>query len=286
MRAQHAHKEAALVALHKEESRLFGIAAKDKKGGQGVFMLNVQFNHAQPSVTNYPPASAKGSRYLGLGLFAMGEHKQRAAFVEGQSFTLSLRFRPKVKESDIASIQKAVEAFGLLGGLGARGQRRGFGSVSLKALNGADNLAQDVAQYKTKIQKLLEATGSLPEKAPFSVLHHQSQIALLAEGEAARNVHDKIGSAFKALRGQDGPYRGEQKIPFGLPLQGITEKRRASPLGFHIHRLQTSFVGVAILYEAEFHPDYPGIGFTIIKDWLADFAKLNNKGIFSANGRV
>lgn len=275
LRAQYTCMEAALIGLHAEEARLFGNAAKDKQGGQGVFMLNVQFNNAQQPIKNYPPESAAGSRYLGLGLFEMGEHKQRPAFVENLHFKLNIRFHPKAQESDMASIQKAVEAFGLLGGLGARGQRRGFGSISLKTLNGANSLPQDLNQYKTKIKTLLETTGDLPETAPFSALHRQSSIALLSEKKTACDTHNAIGHAFQSFRGQDGPYRGEQKIPLGLPLQGISEKRRASPLGFHVHKLQTGFAGIAILYEAKFHPDYPDIEFTIIKDWLADKEAIN-----------
>jgi CRISPR-associated protein Cmr1 len=272
-REQYSCEEAALMHLHAQEAYLFGSATKDKQGGQGVFSLKVKFKNAEQPINNYP--ANDGARYVGLGLFEMGEHKQRQAFAENQTFTLEVLFHPRAEDADIVSIKQAVEAFGLLGGLGARGQRRGFGSVSLKVLGGVSKLPSDLREYKEKLKNLLAATGNLPEEAPFSVLHRQSQIVLLAKGKTARNVHDKVGSVFKAFRGQDGPYRGKEKIPLGLPLQGVSQKRRASPLSFHIHKLSNGFVGIAILFEAEFHPDYPDVELTIIQTWLAGKEAIN-----------
>ena len=126
----------ALRELHKQEGRLFGMAANDKnkKAGQSLFMLEIR---AQPIKTDKLitgwPTGAFGSGYMGYGLTGTKDTPHRGGLPENQLFELNLWFKPEATDAEIQSIRESLEIFGLLGGLGSR-SRRGFGSIALENL--------------------------------------------------------------------------------------------------------------------------------------------------------
>lgn len=275
IRASKNSDNAALAVLHSREAQLFGLAAGEKTGGQGKFMLSTSFKPTRNIVTNWPPGRQTGSDYLGLGLFEMNEIQQRRAFEEGQTFDLTLRFRPRTTQNDILSVREALHAFGLLGGLGGRGQRRGFGSIAMTAINGTPTLPNDKDDYVKAIQGLISTIPAPDQTPPFSTIHASTRVVIVASGHQARSVHNDVGNIFKAFRGRAGPYRGHQKIPLGLPLQLISDDRRASPLCFHIHSLADAYIGIALFFDAEFHPKYTNTNYQIIENFMVDKEPIN-----------
>ncbi len=267
----------ALRWLHKEEARLFGLAARTgtngkQQGGQGVFLLRVtrQPQKLSPVVrggaagnTSGWPRNNTGSGYLGFGLFEAGSrekgnyHPPREDLQEDQDFALELCFRPRTDHDDLDSVRQALKVWGMLGGLGSR-SRRGFGSVTLTKLDGVDQLG-DAEIYRATLQTLVDDHRRVTELPPFTAFSRFARFCLLGEaGSNARQVHDTVGELYRQHRGQPSPLRGQVKIPFGLPLQGEDEtNRRASPLLFHIHALADGKAQASALFlSAHFHPRY------------------------------
>ena len=108
--------ESALVAMHAEESRLFGTAARktkdDEQLGQGCFLLTIDGNFDNKN--DLP--SSRGTKYLGYGLMGSNNEPPRGYLEDNQIFTVSLVFKHKADKSIIA----ALKTLGLLGGLGSR----------------------------------------------------------------------------------------------------------------------------------------------------------------------
>lgn len=257
----------ALRDLHKEEARLFGAAAKTEKGrvtrGQGCFLLEVIH---QPDlkrfVDNWPQAHTRNgvkskSGYLGLGLFQMNEHQQRQAIEEGAEFTLRLLFRPDTDKKDMEEIRKALVALGLFGGLGSR-SRRGFGSVALVNLDGKDSGSTlSIAEYKKDIGAFLSQILKSSDLPPFTAFSQQIKVGHGNAGNPARQVHSNAGSRYLNHRRGPGSLRGDAKRWFGLPLEGTStpDKRRSSPLFFHIHPIGKQFVCLNLFLPAKFLPE-------------------------------
>lgn len=149
--------KAALIALHKEEARIFGASAKEieedgkKKhsGGQGIFDFQV-LNNPQLSIKQHNAVAYSGLAYLcGQGL----NNRQYYAPLEN-AFELILDFKPHATvDRDIAQVTKAIKAFGLLGGLGSR-SRHGLGQVALTKLND-ENFTLSLERYKALVVELL-----------------------------------------------------------------------------------------------------------------------------------
>ncbi len=136
--------DSALKELHDEEARLFGSAANDKTGGQGVFLLSVR--HASISLENVKVVPFTGESYLsGLGL----KDRNRVVAKKENDFLIALRFRPSANlTKDIESVKEALRLFGLVGGLGSR-SRRGFGSVV--------GLVKDGKEWRLPTEKEVES---------------------------------------------------------------------------------------------------------------------------------
>jgi len=269
LRAEGNDVNAALRHLHEKERRLFGwmaVTAEENKqvkqiGGQGQFLLRVSRQPAMTIVKDWPKNSA-GSNYLGFGILESGNPEKdnyqphREGIKENTDFDLQLCFKPGCDESDIESIKQVLRVWGLVGGLGSR-SRRGFGSVMLTALDG-ENCLYDQAGYEVALRDLVKQGAAVPDFPPFTAFSAHADFGVLDIGKKARNVHDQAGQSYKEYRLQK---KNEEngKIPFGLPLQikGIDrEKRRASPLFFHIHQLQDdTFIAVVLYLPAEFHHD-------------------------------
>ena len=124
----------ALRSLHDQEARLFGIAASDHAGGQGVFLLQVC---DQGIVLADQPFNSLGNGQLyllgqGLATSKNGNSCLRNAIKENGHFTVKLMFRHTTSDPDMQSIRDAVLLFGLMGALGSRA-RHGLGSVAIDA---------------------------------------------------------------------------------------------------------------------------------------------------------
>jgi len=199
----------ALSALHNREAELFGLAASDKTGGQGVFLLTLKqaVKAADQGFQNMSGAQL----YLlgqGLGSFKDGNHTTRSALISG-TFSASLLFRPGARDEDHHSVAEALFAFGLLGGLGSRA-RHGMGSVSLTGWQGGEfSVPQTAADYGKAIKGLLShQPETLP---PFTAFSSQSRIDISAENDNPLTLLTTVGSELQMYRsfGQNGKVAGK-----------------------------------------------------------------------------
>ncbi|MEN9483366.1 MAG: hypothetical protein RJB37_1246 [Pseudomonadota bacterium] len=217
-------QNAALRQLHADESRLFGHAATDNGGGQGVFLMQVSDrtkSQEQPFGTGFDT----GILYLlgqglGKGSFKDGKHRtEREALTIGGSFDLRLLFRPGISQGDIASVVQAVQAFGLLGSLGSRA-RHGMGSVALTRLSseGLDlpdwSVPTTVAAYRSALTALLADARRAPGLPPLSAFSTESRLDLSMQRsgkDAAMKLLADLGREQQAYRsyGKDGKVNGK-----------------------------------------------------------------------------
>ena len=253
--------EASLVLLHDEEIRLFG--GSSEQGGQGCFLLSVSASPRPGQAIRDWPANNTGAGYLAFGIVESGSpakgnyQSHREAMKEGAAFRLRLVFRPRTCARDIESIRTAMNAWGLFGGLGSR-SRRGMGSVTQLG-------DQDALPSRTEYE--VDANAFLAERsgvgsAPYTAFSRDSRFRILCSGEDARTVLGNAGQRYKDFRGQASSLRGADKIPFGLPLQGVDDKsRRASPLLFHVHAVAGAQYVATVLYlpASVFHPEHPDV---------------------------
>jgi len=206
------NEKEALQALHQEESRLFGSAVTDGKGGQGIFLLSIQHGtlakEAKGKIHNkfkkYPAA-----RYLSYGLMgAFGANTaklERGCIQDQQNFTVLLKFR-KDAEEDILS---ALKVMGLIGGLGSRA-RKGLGSVALQSLKVSDdgktwkdiwNAPTTIAEYKNELlfllQDAVDQAGDIP---PFSAISSESDVSVLVLSSDSLKVMNTYGEAMMMYR--------------------------------------------------------------------------------------
>jgi len=227
VRAQQADDSTALKALHREEARLFGLAAKDDAagqpaGGQGVFMMHVRDHTARASDEPFGRAFDNGILYLlgqGLGSFGGGNHCTRSAIpahknATPSTFEVKLIFKPQTTLADQQGIAAALELFGLLGALGSRA-RHGFGSVQLTDLVGEGQAPWQAPQtqqaYKALILSLLPAnlTGHLP---PLSALSQHTRIDVSLDNQDHARLLAALGREQQAYRsyGSNGLVNGMQ----------------------------------------------------------------------------
>lgn len=208
IRANAANDAAALLALHREEARLFGIAAGADSGGQGLFLLRIKQNVKAEKQGFQGMTGAQ--LYLlgqGLGTFRGGNQTTRSALVSGE-FTASLLFRPGSTDADIASVARALFAFGLLGGLGSRA-RHGMGSVSLTQWQGVGlDVPKDAAAYREAIKGLLPAQPTpLP---PFTAFSSKTRLDISVSGNDPLKLLTVVGGEMQMYRsyGQNGKVAG------------------------------------------------------------------------------
>lgn len=300
IRAQASSDESALKALHAEEVQLFGGSAE--QGGQGKFLLSVgaenltckDMTHVHKNFKDHDAA-----RYLGYGLMeASPSNKKntqagqltRGCFDEDQRFTVKMLFRGHVE----TSIQEAVIAFGLLGGLGSRA-RHGMGSVSLESLSRDESEPIWVSPsnpegYIEAIRRLLSGKTTANALPPYSALSSKARIDVLMVGNSPYKILDAFGRGELMYRswGKGGMVLGAhsekrfqpdhdwskgtrprgfhpRRVVFGLPHnygQGASlevypeeHKRRASPMLFHVQAIgTTAFAGTSVLLPSTFLP--------------------------------
>lgn len=201
---------AALRLLHQREARLFGLAATDGHGGQGSFILRVSRQRLRSTAINsvHPDfARAAAARYLGYGLMeafasrvkgTQAGQLSRPCIDPNQEFSVHLRSRTHINPDLI----EALQAWGLLGGLGSR-SRHGMGSVALVKMEDGSGARLWQAptspeQYRERLNELL-ATLVLPNNPPpYTAFSARSRIDILVvgdEGDSAIEVMNQFADA-------------------------------------------------------------------------------------------
>ena len=212
VRAAHHSDDAALKALHHEESELFGSAAGDNKSsGQARFLLRVKSENFATS-HDIPGRSAEIEYLLGMGLYHFRNGMARDHVSPGTEFSLELAIKPQVTSAQKEQLLDTLKLFGLLGNLGSRA-RKGFGSVSLLSLKDGDAellLPANAEEYKAEIKRLLghSLVADLP---PFTAFSQHSRIQISAVEKDPLSLLKKHGSELGRYRGFGREVGGEHK---------------------------------------------------------------------------
>ena len=243
--------ESSLNEMHKDEARLFGLAAKLKNGrpigGQGCFLLSVSQGVLSTTSQNaihqgFKPknndrsnqggneSQLAAARYLGYGIVVpfttrdseTGQIQKRAGQLErgclneNQQFTVRLIFRDKVEPS----IESAVKVLGLFGGLGAR-SRHGMGSIALMSLkiNDRESWTAPASEsaYDNVVKELFSSScpiSSLTSEPPFTAFWDKSRVIRLLNKDNCYQALDSFGSAMLDYRSWGRSSKGN-KLPSG-----------------------------------------------------------------------
>lgn len=274
----------ALQRLHQQESGIFGSSAEHGTG-QAKFNLRVHYEKLPLAKANWPK-SGTGSGYLGMGLWESGNVAKgnvkaaREYFSESTVFGIEMVLHPRLSLEDTQSLQDALIAWGLLGGLGSRA-RRAFGSVALISIDKKSYQFKTVEDYTSSITTLIKKYPLDNKKPPYSAFSQQSAIGIgTTLTSTARLTHENLGQLFKQHRGQPSNLRGTKKRVFGMPYSGGGRKesdaRRASPLLMHIHPIANQFCMACTLLLADFHPDtsLQSVDYSLIKNFLTQFDEV------------
>ena len=233
----------ALRDLHAEESRLFGLAAKEENGqqtgGQGCFLLTVRPTErdrlCSVSKGKVHPSfnDAVAARYLGYGLMVAFQTQAHAAgelirdcLAEDQRFEVRLRFRDRIEPT----VVDAVKALGLLGGLGSRA-RHGMGSIALEELQlgstGMFSAPLNAMEYRLQVRGLLGFDETTPGpcravavEPPFTAFWREARIDLLAAAADPYEALDVFAISLMRYRSWGQSARGNR-----LPGGSLSEKR-------------------------------------------------------------
>lgn len=226
-------------------------------GGQGAFLLRVT-SQSNLNILDDWPTAASFSGYLGIGLWKTNKQPHRQALEEGQVFGVELLLKPGISNNDKAALKDTLKAWGWFGGLGSR-VRRGFGSIALEQLGDQDMAFASADEYVKAIKQLLTSYKNNDVEPIFTAFSSQTMLGLAATKANARSAHEELGRLFKSYRGQPSILRGSQKRVFGMPYavgtyDGI-DKRRASPLIFHVHPVANKYKGLVLSLPAVFYHD-------------------------------
>lgn len=269
----------ALKKLHQEEGQLFGQTAE--QANASAFTLRIDDSSIKyTKKTDWPQGGNDFSGYLGLGLWESGRRERgnfqphRQYVEENQSFKVLL-ISKTLSEKQKKSLEDALLALGLWGGLGSRA-RRGFGAVAITQLNDKSYNFKTLADYQKTSSELLTQyrLTSIPELTPYTAFNAKSQLAIQEQSFSnARLAHKNLGEAFKDYRGQPSNLRGSIKRVFGMPYEGTASEkkaRRASPLLFHIHPIGQQYVNAVLFMPADFYktPDLDKPDFTVASGFL------------------
>ena len=214
-----AAKTGGLPSLRQREARLFGAAAGTKVtidgkseniGRQGAVWAKLK-QIALPPVSGrhrfgYPNEPRYGLPYLaGQGLLG------REFIPAGTTFTLELNFNAaELSRTDTHSLQQAIWALGLMGGIGAR-VRRGFGSLHLVQLTDTARSSelgpQGIAEYAKCLLDVVPSLGC-GDEPEYSAFWDQTQIWIHRppSRQSAWSLHDVLGHRLQWFRskGLDG----------------------------------------------------------------------------------
>ena len=218
------NETAALNQLHTEEAALFGLAAKqgndgNQRGGQGVFSLKV--TQKTEAKNEWSPDS--GIQYLlGQGLWNYKTKLEREYINSSGQFTVELYFK-QVRLQQVANeinldyeaikntLDDALFAFGLLGGLGSRA-RKGLGAVSITSYQGSRwPVPHNEQDYKKALKELLKPASSVPGLPPFTAFSANSRLDISCQGRSAIELLERVGNELQMYRswGKDNKVNGK-----------------------------------------------------------------------------
>jgi len=188
----------ALQQLHEREARLFGAAGEAGRGhGQSRVRLALDGIHLGARLERGQQLDlGPGARYLGYGLVQPFGRQAgallRSGFREGGYVRICVAFRG-VAEDERGEVLNALKLLGLLGGLGAR-VRRGWGSLSLRRIEGADWKPPHNAQsYIEAIRHIVDRPKA--PRPPFSAFSAETRIDLLVTRKHPLQALDAMGVA-------------------------------------------------------------------------------------------
>jgi CRISPR-associated protein Cmr1 len=290
-----------LEQIRKAEANLFG----SPETGQSRVWLRLDLRAEPSKRPGDKVLKPAGVKYLGFGLSASDRSKVRGGGERdggraepgrgrrgqerrdclAESFDLQVRLLYRgVDPADIESLEQAVTALGMVGGMGAR-SRRGFGSLTLTTLQ----LAGEDRPVPATPEDLDAMVGGLYSGAPmhlpgYTAFSGQSRhLVLQCDKADATEVLNQLGMEYAGYRRRErGGWRSEKlgddytiavrgqppgvhpkRIAFGLPLnvsrkkkpvEPVEHTRRASPLMFHIHQFDSRAVAVVSFLPARFLP--------------------------------
>jgi len=280
-----------LTALHQKEEELFG-SADTGQGTFLLAIQSESLQTVNAGEVHSEFSKNDAARYLGYGLMgAFGANSgklERGCISQNQAFTVQLMFRKEVEPSII----DALKVLGLLGGLGSR-SRKGLGSIAIESLMlGKDVIwskPNSHDEYQREISMLFENVQLDSKLPPFTAFSSQTQVDCLLESPSSIAVLNEYGKGMMMYRswGKNGKvlrqpreenFKGDhdwskgsmpegfhpRRVVFGLPhnygkhesmhVDPAQHKRRSAPLIFHVHQVGERFVGVSIIFPADFLP--------------------------------
>lgn len=289
---------AALRDLHQREGALFGMTSGEG-GRQSRVLLTAKADTKAP-IESREVASSEGTAggVNGVG-YLKGQGMDRRSAIPAGSFEITAHILPGVSEADRESLERALFAFGLFGGLGSRA-RRGFGSCALRSIDGGTLglvTPRQRSGYEATVRALLEPIAAATP--PYSAFSASSRVDLSTSGATALSALGHGGARMATFRtevkadariaGQVASSEAVREAPrrasFGLPLpfffkdsmtnvvfdagapRPAKRDRRASPLILHVHPFpddppERAFALVHTLLPAPLLPQQDGIAAT------------------------
>lgn len=208
------HPVRTLKALHKAESKLFGSATEDGKGGQGRFLLRIPAPSAPKRFKAHGKADPGIAYLLGMGLHHYRKGYTREAIAAGQDFEIELLLKNAEHPSNI-ELAETLVFMGMLGGLGSR-SRRGLGSIAIQQISSDADIGIEAPSGVDAMQSLIkDKLNSLPNKLPpITAFSKKSKIecSIKAQGNDPMQLLDKVGREFCLYRawGRHGKVMGQK----------------------------------------------------------------------------
>lgn len=184
-----------LEAIRRQENKIFGSA----NGGQSNILMKLDLTTRPQIIDKGDVLKAKGkvvgegTRYLGYGVMvAFASRKSpmqageliRACLCAPFDFTVHIRYRD-LDEPQKSSLESALIALGIFGGLGAK-SRKGFGSLVLQSMLVDGTERWRSSQTIAELQKTIETIRSGQEKLAlpeFTALSGQTRHVILSSNE-------------------------------------------------------------------------------------------------------
>ena len=269
--------EGDLCRVKSAEDELFGSARR----GQGKIVMRLLPSNPPPMIkeddvlTLNGQVVGEGARYLGYGV--MGAFGQNAGKLTRGCLKAPFDLKIELRAMDLDELARAwlldaLQAMGLLGGVGAK-SRKGYGSLVLRsiAMNGAScwSPLASVGDLESALQRLLPTSNKKNwgsnELPPYTALSPRTRIVLVcAEGQSQPlALLDRVGREMMRFRswGHNGKVLGTdseknfkddhylmkepssqrtahpRRIAFGLPHNyGTNNDQQVGPADGHLDR--------------------------------------------------
>lgn len=216
-----------IEALRSKEAKLFGSSEK----GQSRVLLEMErpISETNKITEHWPPTSWQ--RYTGYGLRDKGE---RCYLKPGTEWKVHVRLR-RCSPEERGEVLASLKLLGLAGGLGAR-SRKGWGSITLIALEGADWMCPDTptAWEKTLAMPVGQRAGS---SAPWTAFSSAATWKAAPAKSNAQAAQQWLAQRYQQTVKNTQPK--SDRAQFGLPRMfkgSPRSERRASPLFLHVHQ--------------------------------------------------